>query len=360
MLPIDSPTPDLSALDLLANGCAVVRADGWILFCNEALEHTLCLSRSQLREGLRLQDFLLQPDLLLQGIAELQGGKTSVWRCEVNLQSGGRVVPQHMVLRAAAALDGYLVELLDISRIDQSERELRSQQQSASSRELIRNLAHEIKNPLGGIRGSAQLLQAEIGPELQEYLQVILGETDRLQNLVDQLLVPHRQSYLPVHLNVHEVCEYVRRVTLAQYPQGLELQRDYDLSLPELRADKAQLIQTLLNIVQNAAEVLQPRIAAGDARIVLRTRAAHQSTFGGKRHRLAIKLEIIDNGPGIAGDLLDTIFLPLVSRREGGSGLGLALAQAFILQHGGHIDAANQPSGGAVFTIFLPLDSASE
>ena len=259
MLPPDSPTPDLSALDLLANGCALVRADGWMLFCNEALEHTLCLSRSQLRDGLRLQDFLLQPDLLLQGIAELQ------------------------------------------------------------------------------------------------------GETDRLQKLVDELLLPHRQAYLPVHLNVHEVCEYVRRVTLAQYPQGLELQRDYDLSLPELRGDKAQLIQTLLNIVQNAAEVLQPRIAAGDARIVLRTRAAHQQTFGGKRHRLAIKLEVIDNGPGIAPELLDTIFLPLVSGREDGSGLGLALAQAFILQHGGHVDVANLPlSAGAVFTIFLPLDSASE
>ena len=113
MLPPDSPTPDLSALDLLANGCALVRADGWMLFCNEALEHTLCLSRSQLREGMRLQDFLLQPDLLLQGIAELQGGQTSVWRCEVNLQIAGRVVPQHMVLRGKSICKSYWVRPID-------------------------------------------------------------------------------------------------------------------------------------------------------------------------------------------------------------------------------------------------------
>ena len=219
----------------------------------------------------------------------------------------------------------------------------------------MRNLAHEIKNPLGGIRGAAQLLQMELAsPELAEYTQVIVHEADRLQSLVDRLLAPHRQAQRVGDVNIHEVCERVRSLVLLEYPQGLRVQRDYDTSIPEFRGDREQLIQALLNIVQNAAQALSGRIAAGDAEIVLRTRVARQVTLGRQRYRLALELHVIDNGPGVPAAIADRIFYPLVSGRDGGSGLGLTLAQTFVQQHHGLIECDSQP-GRTDFRILIPL-----
>ena len=228
-------------------------------------------------------------------------------------------------------------------------------EQAQANKELIRNLAHEIKNPLGGIRGAAQLLQLELAsPDLAEYTQVIIHEADRLQHLVDRLLAPHRQPRLVGDVNIHEVCEHVCRLVLAEHPRGLVIQRDYDTSIPEFRGDRAQLVQALLNIVQNAAQALGERIAAGDAQITLRSRVARQVTLGRQRHRLALELHVIDNGPGVPEAIKERIFYPLVTGRGGGSGLGLPLAQAFVQHHQGMIDCESRP-GCTDFRILIPL-----
>jgi len=247
------------------------------------------------------------------------------------------------------------------------ERGERIQDQSAINRELVRNLAHEIKNPLGGIRGAAQLLQLEItapgfgversttvSTQFWEYAQVIIKEADRLQSLVDRLLAPHRRARIVGDVNIHEVCERVRSVLMAEYPDGLTISRDYDASIPEFRGDKEQLIQALLNIAHNASQALAPQIARGDAAITLRTRIARQVTIARKRHRLALELHVIDNGPGVDPEIRDRVFLPLVSGREGGSGLGLTLAQTFVEEHQGTIDFDSHP-GHTDFRILLPL-----
>ena len=217
------------------------------------------------------------------------------------------------------------------------------------NRELIRNLAHEIKNPLGGIRGSAQLLERELAQnDLKEYTQVIVNEADRLQALMDRLLTPHRRPKL-VSLNIHEVLERVLTLVLAEYPRDVRVVRDYDTSLPELVGEKEQLIQALLNVTRNAAQSMQ---GCGEIRVV--TRIARQVTLARVRYRYAIMIEIVDNGPGIAGELKDKIFYPLVSGREGGTGLGLSIAQDLVNQHQGIIEFDSVP-GQTRFTVLLPV-----
>jgi two-component system nitrogen regulation sensor histidine kinase GlnL len=228
-------------------------------------------------------------------------------------------------------------------------------ERAQANKELIRNLAHEIKNPLGGIRGAAQLLQMEIDSrELIEYTQVIIHEADRLQSLVDRLLAPHRRPHQVGDVNIHEVCERVRSLILAEFPKGLRLSRDYDTSIPEFRGDREQLIQAVLNIAHNAAQALAERVAAGDAQITLRTRIARQVTFGKRRYRLALELHVIDNGPGVPDSIKERIFYPLVTGRDGGSGLGLTLAQNFVQQHHGLIECDSVP-GRTDFKVLIPL-----
>ena len=248
--------------------------------------------------------------------------------------------------------------LLEFQQMDQQLRIAREErmliQQQANS-ELLRNLAHEIRNPLGGLRGAAQLLEHELpNPSLREYKQVIIKEADRLHSLMDRLLVPHRvPKYEPT--NIHEVLERVRSLLLAESPNNIKVRRDYDTSLPELIGDREKLIQTVLNIARNAVQAMQTG-RTEQAEIVFRTRAERQVTLAKKRYRVAIKLQIIDNGPGIPVDIRDKIFYPLVSGHEGGSGLGLALAQTFITQHHGMIDCESTP-GNTCFTILLPVES---
>ena len=211
------------------------------------------------------------------------------------------------------------------------------------------------KNPLGGIRGAAQLLQMEVaGRDLVEYTQVIVHEADRLQLLVDRLLAPHRRPRVVGEVNIHEVCERVRTLILAEFPRGLKVVRDYDISIPDIRGDREQLIQAVLNIVHNAAHALSEKIAVGDAQIVLKTRIFRQATFGKNRHRLALELHVVDNGPGVPEEIKDRLFFPLVSGRDGGSGLGLNLAQTFIQQHHGLIECDSEP-GRTDFKIVIPL-----
>ncbi len=248
--------------------------------------------------------------------------------------------------------------LLEFQQMDQQLRIAREErmliQQQANS-ELLRNLAHEIRNPLGGLRGAAQLLEHELpNLSLREYTQVIIKEADRLQSLMDRLLVPHRvPKYEPT--NIHEVLERVRSLLLAESPNHIKVRRDYDTSLPDLIGDREKLIQTVLNIARNAVQAMQIG-RTEQAEVVFRTRAERQVTLAKKRYRVAIKLQITDNGPGIPVDIRDKIFYPLVSGTEGGSGLGLALAQTFITQHHGMIDCESVP-GNTTFTILLPVES---
>lgn len=245
--------------------------------------------------------------------------------------------------------------LLEFRPIDAQLRVAREEQllqQQQANRELIRNLAHEIKNPLGGIRGSAQLLEHELAdPLLREYTEVIIAEADRLQDLMNRLLTSHSMMR-PAQINIHDVLERVRRLILAEFPD-LVIRRDYDTSLPELTADREQLIQAILNITRNAAQALE-----GSGEIRLRTRVARQVTLAKRRFKLALELQVIDNGPGIPEEIRDKIFYPLVSGRDGGSGLGLSLAQSFVEQHQGMIDVDSQP-GRTCFTILIPITERS-
>jgi two-component system nitrogen regulation sensor histidine kinase GlnL len=227
--------------------------------------------------------------------------------------------------------------------------------QAHANKELIRNLAHEIKNPLGGIRGAAQLLEMDlVSKELTEYTQVIIREADRLQTLVDRLLAPHRRPHMVGDVNIHEVCERVRSLIVAEFPKGLRVIRDYDISIPEFRGDREQLIQAVLNIAHNAALALSERVIEGDAQLTFKTRITRQVTFGKQRYRLALELHVIDNGPGVPDSIKDRIFFPLISGREGGSGLGLTLAQTFVQQHHGMIECESVP-GRTDFKILIPL-----
>ena len=233
-------------------------------------------------------------------------------------------------------------------------REAKIQEQQEANRELIRNLAHEIKNPLGGIRGAAQLLERELGdPELREFTQVIVNETDRLQSLMNRLLTPNRLPRVEA-INIHEVTERVRMLLLAEFPQGLSIRRDYDTSLPETSGDKEQLIQAILNVGRNAAQA-----TAGRGEIRMRTRIARQVTIARNRYRHALAVSIEDNGPGVPPELAERIFYPLVSGREGGTGLGLSLAQSYVSQHQGLIEFASVP-GRTRFTILLPVHERTQ
>jgi len=248
-----------------------------------------------------------------------------------------------------------LAELRPIQEQLRLEREERLLDQQEATRELLRNLAHEIKNPLGGLRGSAQLLERELErPELKEYTQVIIKEADRLQVLLDRLLTPQRAAQL-ARLNIHEVLERVRSLVQAEFPAEISVLRNYDPSVPDLVGDIEQLIQAVLNVVRNAAQALLSGANAGrGGAIVLRTRSVRQVTIARQRHKLALELQVIDDGPGVPGDIRDRVFNPLVSGREGGSGIGLALAQTYVQNHGGVVEFDSRP-GRTVFTLLLPL-----
>ena len=248
-----------------------------------------------------------------------------------------------------------LVELRPIQEQMRLEREERLLEQQEATRELLRNLAHEIKNPLGGLRGSAQLLEGELDRhELREYTQVIIKEADRLQGLLDRLLTPRSAVQLAA-VNIHEVLERVRSLVQAEFPSGISVLRNYDPSVPDLVGDIEQLIQAVLNVVRNAAQALLSGQNGGrGGTIVLRTRATRQVTIARQRHKLALELQVIDDGPGVPGEIRDRVFNPLVSGREGGSGIGLALVQTYAQNHGGVVEFDSRP-GRTAFTLLLPL-----
>jgi two-component system nitrogen regulation sensor histidine kinase GlnL len=343
------------SLDLLATQVAVVHSNGAVLFANAALEDALGMSRRAI-VGSSLPDSFTEPSHLQNALQGADGNEFATMRYDAWLKRLGRdPLSVHVIVTQTETANEFIVELLPLEKQARQDREERLAEQAQANKELIRNLAHEIKNPLGGIRGAAQLLEMEIeSRNLIEYTQVIIHEADRLQTLVDRLLAPHRLPHLVGDVNIHEVCERVRALIAAEFPRGLKVQRDYDTSIPEFRGDREQLIQTVLNIAHNACQALTEQIAKGEAVLTFCTRIARQTTFGKQRYRLALELHVIDNGPGIPDSIKDRIFYPLVSGREGGSGLGLTLAQTFVQQHHGLIECDSEP-GCTDFRILIPL-----
>ena len=343
------------ALEHIATLVAVLRLDGAAVRVNAALENALGVSRKSIL-GHYFGGFFQDDELIHKALVDARAQRFSSLRFEAQLRRSLQdAFPVHANLSWWEEEQTILVELWPLEQQVRQDREERVREQALANKELIRNLAHEIKNPLGGIRGAAQLLELELpDAQLKEYTDVIIHEADRLQALVDRLLAPHRHPHTVGDVNIHEVCERVCQLVLLEYPQGLRIERDYDTSLPEIRGDREQLIQALLNIVQNAAQVLVPQMAQGDARITLRTRIARQLTLGRKRHKLALELHVIDNGPGIEPDIKERIFYPLVTGRDGGTGLGLPLAQTFVQRHEGLIECESEP-GRTDFRIMLPL-----
>jgi two-component system nitrogen regulation sensor histidine kinase GlnL len=338
------------ALDALATAVVVQDAARRVVYANTAAEHLFALSRRAL-VGRRLADvFEACASLEAIVVRAVQTG-ASCGEQELALAGAGRVL--HVACTASPLDDGVhvLLELRPLDRQLRALREERVREQQQANRELMRSLAHEIKNPLGGIRGAAQLLEGELArPALAEYTQVIITEADRLRALVDRLLGPHRAAAYR-RVNVHEVLVRVKGVVQAEFPR-MPVACDFDASLPELDADPEQLLQALLNIARNAAQALASSTApAPQVRLV--TRVARSVTLAKRRHRLALAIGIEDNGPGIPDAIRERIFYPLVTGREGGSGLGLTIAQTLIAGHGGTIEWTSAP-GRTVFTVFLP------
>jgi two-component system, NtrC family, nitrogen regulation sensor histidine kinase GlnL len=345
-----------AGLEHLATATILLNQAHKIIYANPSAEILFALSATQIHNS-HISEVFLHCEILQLAIDNAVKNDSPYREHEFAITT----VRQHSFAVTCTVTPveiGNAMLLLEFQQMDQQLRIAREErmliQQQANS-ELLRNLAHEIRNPLGGLRGAAQLLEHELpNPSLREYTQVIIKEADRLQSLMDRLLVPHRvPKYEPT--NIHEVLERVRSLLLAESPNNIKVQRDYDTSLPDLIGDREKLIQTVLNIARNAVQAMQSN-STTDAKVTLRTRAERQVTLSKKRYRVAIKLQIIDNGPGISADIRDRIFYPLVSGREGGSGLGLALAQTFITQHHGMIDCESVP-GNTTFTILLPVES---
>ena len=339
-------------LEYLATAVILLDDESRIVYINPAAEHLFDVSDKNLR-GLPLQQVFTHTEQLASAMQQAIHNNASYIEHDLTL---GTHAHGKLHLRCAAsplqfARRYLLLEFYAMDRPLKLAREEQMLDQTQANRLLLRNLAHEIKNPLGGIRGAAQLLEQELEkPALREYTQVIVQEADRLRSLMEKLLAPQNASHYSA-LNIHEVLERVRSVVLAEMPEGLKIQRDYDISLPALVGDKEQLIQVMLNIVRNAAQAME-----GKGLIVLRTRIARQVTLFKHRHRLAVMVQIIDNGPGIPQELKDKIFYPLVSGRADGHGLGLTLAQDFVSQHHGTIEFDSEP-GRTCFTVLLPVPS---
>jgi len=337
-------------LEYLATAVILLDEESRIVYINPAAEHLFDISEKNMH-GLPLQQVFTHTEQLASAMQQAVQNNASFIEHDLTL---GTHVNVKLHLRCAATPLQFsrrylLLEFHPMDRPLKLAREEQMLDQTQANRLLLRNLAHEIKNPLGGIRGAAQLLEQELEkPALREYTQVIVQEADRLRMLMEKLLAPQNASHYSA-LNIHEVLERVRSVVLAEMPEGLKIKRDYDISLPALVGDKEQLIQVMLNIVRNAAQAMK-----GNGQIILRTRVAHQATLIKRRYRQAVRVEIIDNGPGIPPELQDKIFYPLVSGRADGHGLGLTIAQDFVSRHHGIIEFDSE-TGRTCFTVLLPI-----
>ena len=327
-------------------------ADMRLRYINPAGEMMFAMSARHL-VGLDVDELMQSEEALRDDLQECLGSSHPLIRHELTLTLlRDREMCVDLTVTALMGQDGEPELLLEMTRLDRLLRITRDENlysQQNATKELLRGLAHEVKNPLGGLRGAAQLLERELDSfELKEYTRVIIEEADRLQNLVDRLLGPNSVPKKR-EINIHEVLERVRSLVLIEVSEGLKIKRDYDTSLPELNADPDMLIQSILNIVRNASQALHQK-----GEITLKTRIERNYTIGHKRYRLVLKVDIIDNGPGVDESIKEKIFFPMITGRAEGSGLGLSIAQSLVQQHSGIIECDSQP-GYTCFSILLPI-----
>lgn len=330
---------------------AVVLLDGnhHVLELNHAAEMLFRVSARQVR-GLRAVEIAPDTDLIGSLVEECDKTGQSYTERERRLPlAGGSVVTVDVTVTPLPA-GGVMLEFAAVDRPARISREHHLLSQNRAIQELIRGLAHEVKNPLGGLRGAAQLLRTELDrSELEDYTAVIIREADRLQELVDALLGP-TQPARSEPVNLHEVLEHVRALVEAE-GEGTPVERDYDPSIPQVRADSNHLVQALLNLVRNARQAAGP-----EGSVIVRTRSQRQFTIGDRFHRLVARVDVIDDGPGIPPDQQERIFYPMVTTRATGTGLGLPLAQNLVSRHGGLVECASEP-GHTVFTVWLPVEA---
>jgi len=336
-------------LDALSTGVLLLDGDLRLLEANSAAENFLGVS-SQHGRGRLLKELLRAPEELWQVLHRAAANVETCAQREVTLHAVAaaeeRVADVSVSPLAAGRL---LVELSDATQRQRISRETALLAQLGGSRLMVRQLAHEIKNPLGGLRGAAQLLERQLRDEtMREYTEVIISEADRLAALVDSMLgpgrAPRRES-----LNIHELCEHVYHLMRSEAHSSVLIERDYDPSLPGMDLDRHLIIQAMLNLGRNALQAVGSR-----GRILLRTRALTNQSIGSARHRLVASVQFEDDGPGVPADIRDTLFYPLVTGRQDGTGLGLAVAQDLVIRHGGLIEFESVP-GRTLFTILIPI-----
>jgi len=345
-------------LDHQSTGVVVLDDELLIRYLNQAAEAMLEVSGHRMK-GEPMERIFADPSTPRATLREaLENGQPFTKRAaRIRLASGEHATVDYTVSPFVdRGLEALLFEIQPLDRLLRINRDDHHVSVQATTRRLVRGLAHEIKNPLGGIRGAAQLLERELETEHQrDYTRVIIEEADRLRNLVDRMLGPSQlPRFEPV--NVHRVLERVVQLIDAEEPNRIRFLRDYDPSLPEVDADLEQLIQAVLNIVRNAQQALSD---THHPEIRLTTRIIRQFTIGTVRHRMVVRLDVADNGPGIPPELHERMYYPMISGRADGSGLGLSITQSIIAQHGGIIECESRP-GATLFTLFLPLEQPHE
>ena len=344
-----------SLLDALTTAVAIVDAHGDVGYLNAAAQTLLAVGINQAR-GRPLGELVREPATIEAIVARARTGSEPIAHREVRIAPMTRGDSHFVVDCTASPIDAgrVLLEIADTTRQQRISRDNALLVQLDGSRQMVRQLAHEIKNPLGGLRGAAQLLERELPAEpLKEYTRLIIREADRLRKLVDNLLGPGAPLN-KASVNPHELLQHVYQLLRGEAPGGVAILRDYDPSLPPVSVDRDQMIQAMLNLGRNAVQALGEY-----GRLTLRTRAVVNATIGTRRHRAVASVQFEDNGPGVPAEIADTIFYPLVTTRPGGTGLGLAVAQDLVTRHGGLIEFESRP-GHTVFTLLLPFEEASD
>jgi two-component system nitrogen regulation sensor histidine kinase GlnL len=346
-------------LDVLSTGIVVLDSHLCMVYANVGAQDLLAVGLNQAR-GRPITELFVQPDALGSTLRRaLERGEVCAVH-ELQLTAVGVPVNREPVVLdlTVTPLEGQvtgthlLLELADAKARQRIARESEILSRLDGSRLMVRQLAHEIKNPLGGLRGAAQLLERDLAnPALKEYTAVIINEADRLRSLVDSMLGPVRPPHKSM-VNIHELCEHVFHLLRSEAPEGVSIERDYDPSLPGAPLDRNEIIQALLNVARNALQALPPT----GGHVILRTRVISNVNIGKQRHRLVADIQVEDNGHGVPPELHRTLFYPLVTTRTNGSGLGLAVAQELVTRHHGLIEFDSQP-GRTVFSVLLPLST---
>ncbi|MGB5109286.1 MAG: nitrogen regulation protein NR(II) [Formosimonas sp.] len=358
--------PSLVNIDTLQNAVVTIDRHARVCSLNAAAQMMWGSTLNHAVGGSFTQWFVPEETLatlhnhITQGKADVCSGMLRLARSTESNGSHGQVhvilSPISSVADALAEPQSYCLECHQIGTYEMASQDAQWRAQVQNHQDLMRQLAHEVKNPLGGIRGATQLLQdelREVAPDLTEYTEMMLTQVDRLKNLVDQFLVPYRKGNIqPITMNVHEVCEAVYSVAKIEFPD-IEWVRDYDVSVPDISGVSDYLQQLLLNLVQNAAQAVE-RSKPARPHVTIKTRAARHCLVGGEMHPLMVELAVVDNGAGVPADIYDTLFLPMVTQREGGTGLGLSVAMQIAQQHGGTIEVDSR-EGHTQMRVLLPI-----